>query len=49
MVPDAHAAVVEAGQHPRLGGVQIHALDSVRTSRQLALDVQPERLGKRFK
>lgn len=44
MVPDAHAAVVETGQHPRLGGMEIHAFDAVRPSCELTLDVQPERL-----
>lgn len=45
MVPDTHAAVVQAGQHPWLSGMEIHAFDSVRPSRELALDVQPEGLG----
>lgn len=44
MVPDAYAAVVETGQHPWLGGMEIHAFDAVRPSGELALDVQPERL-----
>lgn len=45
MVPDTDTAVVEAGQHPWLRGMQVHALDAVRARRQLPLDVQAQRLG----
>lgn len=44
MVPDHHTAAVEAGHHPRLSGMQIHTLHPVGPSRQLPLDVQPQRL-----
>lgn len=45
VVPHTDTAVVEAGQHPGLRGVQVHTLDAVRARRQLPLDVQSERLG----
>lgn len=44
MVPHADAAIVQAGQHPRLGGMEVDALDPVRPGRELPLDVQPQRL-----
>lgn len=44
MVPHTHTAVVQTGQHPWLGRMKVYAFDTVRSSREFALDVQPERL-----
>lgn len=44
MVPDTDAAIVQTGQHPWLSRVKVYAFDTVRSSRELAFDVQPERL-----
>lgn len=44
MVPDHYGAAVEADHHPRLSGVQVHALHPVRASSQLLSDVKPQRL-----
>lgn len=44
MVPDHHTAAVEARHHPWFSGMQIHTLHPVGPSRQLPLDVQPQRL-----
>ena len=39
-------AVVEAGEHPWLGGVKVNGLDPVGPSRQLPLDVESQRLNR---
>lgn len=44
VVPDVDVTVVERAEQPRLCRVLVHALDAVRTRRQLPLDVQSQRL-----
>ena len=47
VVPHMDVSVVERGQHPGLGRVEVAALDPVRPGRQATLDVQAERLKRR--
>ena len=44
VVPDVDVAVVEGGEHPWLGRVEVAAFHAVAAGRQTALDVQAERL-----
>ncbi len=44
IVPQVDVPVVERGEHPRVRGVQVDALDAVRAGRQPALQVEPEGL-----
>lgn len=44
MVPHTDTAIVQTGQHPWLGRMKVYAFDTVRSSRESALDVQPQRL-----
>lgn len=44
MVPHTDTAVVQTGQHPWLRWMKVYAFDTVRSSREFALDVQPQRL-----
>lgn len=44
MVPYTDAAIVQTGQHPWFRRMKVYAFDTVRSSREFALDVQPQRL-----
>ena len=44
IVPDVNLTIVQAGQHPRLRGMEVHALDAIRPAGQLPLDIQTQRL-----
>lgn len=44
IVPDEHMAIVEGAQDPRLGGMNVHRLHTVRAGREFLLDFQTKRL-----
>lgn len=37
---DVNLTVVEAGEHPRFGGVKVDAFDAVRTGKEFALRLE---------
>ena len=49
VVPDVHVPGVQVSKDPRFRGVQLNALHAVRALHELALDVQAERHGLRFR
>lgn len=44
MIPNVDVSIVQGGQHPRLGGMKVHAFDTIRSGCKPSLDVQFQRL-----